>query len=75
MIPAWHPHFDVWAFVFVVGFGYVYIIRRVGPHVSADGPLVTRRQVALFTAGLASLWVVSTGRSTTLPNSACSYST
>jgi len=48
MIPAWHPHFDVWAFVLVVGFGYVYIIRRVGPHLNADGPLVTRRQGHVF---------------------------
>lgn len=59
MIPAWHPHFDVWAFVFVVGFGYVYFIRRIGPYLEVDGPLVSRGQVALFASGLASLWVVS----------------
>ena len=59
MIPAWHPHPDVWAFVFLLGFGYWYEVRRIGPHLDAEGPPVTRRQAAVYTAGVLSLWAVS----------------
>ncbi len=59
MIPAWHPHPDVWAFVFLLGFGYWYAVRRIGPYLDVEGPLVTRRQAAVYTAGVLSLWAVS----------------
>ena len=59
MIPSWHPHPDVWAFVFVLGFGYWYAIRRIGPYLDVEGPLVTRRQAMVFVSGLLSLWAVS----------------
>ena len=59
MIPAWHPHPDVWAVVFVLAFGYWRAIRRIGPLAGVEGPLATRRQVTLFTFGLVSLWAVS----------------
>ena len=59
MIPAWHPHPDVWAFVFLLGFGYWYAVRRIGPHLGVEGPLVTRRQAGVYTAGVLSLWAVS----------------
>ncbi len=59
MIPAWHPHPDVWAVVFLLGFGYAYAIRRIGPYLDIEGPLVTRRQVSLYALGLVSLWAVS----------------
>ena len=59
MIPAWHPHPDVWAFVFVLGFGYWYAVRRIGPYLGVEGPLVTRRQAAVYAFGLGSLWAVS----------------
>ncbi|MXZ07783.1 MAG: cytochrome c oxidase assembly protein [Acidimicrobiia bacterium] len=59
MIPAWHPHYDVWAFVLVVGYGYLHTIRRIGPALGVPKPRVTGKQVALFFSGLVSLWVVS----------------
>ena len=58
-IPAWHPHWDVWAVVFILAFGYTYAIRRIGPHLTRAQPVVTRRQVAAFFAGLVLMWVVS----------------
>lgn len=57
-IPDWHPHFDVWAIVFVLGFGYWYAVTRIGPHVTT-GPTTTRRKAAAFGTGLLVLWLVS----------------
>lgn len=57
---AWHPHFDVWAVLFVLGFGYWYSITRIAPHVlSPQETAVTRPQVVSFVSGLLMLWVVS----------------
>lgn len=45
--------------MFVLGFGYLYAIRRLGPLLNIETPLVTPRQVMLFISGLLSLWAVS----------------
>ena len=58
-IPAWHPHWDVWAILFVLGFGYAFAIRRIGPHMKLTEPVVTKRQIAAFSIGLGLLWIVS----------------
>ncbi len=57
MIPSWHAHVDVWAFVAVIGGGYWYALRRIGPRIGS--PPATGREVMLFCLGLASLWIVS----------------
>ena len=57
--PTWHPHLDVWAVLFILGFGYAYAVRRIGPHLRLRDPVVTRRQALAFAAGLFLLWVVS----------------
>ena len=40
-LPDWHPHWDVWLILFVLGFSYVYAIRRIAPHLALTGPPVT----------------------------------
>lgn len=58
-IPAWHPHWDVWALLFVLAFGYTYAIRRIAPRLDLSEPPVTRRQVGSFTLGLVFMLIVS----------------
>ncbi len=58
-LPPWHPHWDVWAFLFVLAFGYFYADARIRPHVAPTSEPATGRQRAQFVAGLALLWVVS----------------
>jgi len=56
----WHAHPDVWLLIAALGVGYVWAIRRVGPNVVHPiERVVTRRQVAFFTIGLATLWVAA----------------
>ena len=56
----WHPHVEVWVIVVVAAFGYWYLIRRVGPRLTAPGAeIVSRRQVIWFGLGLATLWLAS----------------
>lgn len=58
---AWHPHPDVWLLVALLGGGYAWAVRRVGPKVVHPVErVVSRRQVGAFAAGLASILVVST---------------
>jgi putative membrane protein len=63
-----HPSLDIWQFrahpevwVLVLGLAaaYVYAIRVIGPTAGVVGPIVTRKQVWCFVAGLGLLWVVS----------------
>ena len=57
---AWHPHFDVWALLFVLGFGYWFATKRLAPHVlGPEETVVSKRQVVSFVSGLVILWVVS----------------
>ena len=56
----WHPHPDVWMTVLLLTFGYLYAIRRIGPHkVGPGASVVTNRQVWQWYIGVAALWVVS----------------
>ena len=50
------PHIDVWLLVAGLATGYAALARR---HLRATGETVPRRTVALFTAGLAVLWLAS----------------
>lgn len=55
---TWHPHPDVWLLVGVLGGGYVYAVRRLGPrHVAPGQPVATRAQLAAFSLGIVTLWV------------------
>lgn len=56
-LPSWHPHWDVWAIVFILGVGYWYAVTRIGPIVA--GSRVGRRQALVYAAGVAILWIVS----------------
>lgn len=62
MIDPWRfqLHLEVWLLVaFLVG-AYVYVIRVLGPRaVPAGQPVVTRRQVGCFVAGIGLLWFAS----------------
>jgi putative membrane protein len=58
--PAWQPHPEVWLLVALLGVGYALAINRLGPRLAPAGtPLVTRFQLASFSAGVLALWVAS----------------
>ena len=59
MLPPWHPHFDVWAVVVVLGVGYWYANARLR-RILAPGALgPRRRQWWQWYLGLALIWLVS----------------
>jgi putative membrane protein len=54
------PHPEVWILVVGLVGSALYAVRVVGPKAVRDGsPIVTRRQVGWFAAGLVVLWVAS----------------
>jgi putative membrane protein len=58
--PAWQPHPEVWLLVAVFAVGYALAINKLGPRLAPAGtPVVTRFQVASFSAGILALWVAS----------------
>ena len=58
--PAWAPHPDVWLLVFAVASSYAFAVRRLGPRLAPKGtPVVTRFQLATFSAGLFAIWIAS----------------
>jgi putative membrane protein len=58
--PAWQPHPDVWLLVALIATGYALAVTRLGPRLAPPGtPVVTRFQVASFSAGVLALWVAS----------------
>ena len=58
--PAWQAHPDVWLLVATIAVGYALALTRLGPRLAAPGTtVVTRFQVASFSAGLLALWVAS----------------
>ena len=59
MLPAWHPHFDVWALVFVLAFGYWYAERRLRPVVSPEAPGASTGQKWQWYGAVFALWMVS----------------
>jgi putative membrane protein len=59
-VPHWHAHPDVWLLIAALAGGYAYAVRRIGPRkVHAVERPVTRRQVAVFAAGLVAMWVAA----------------
>lgn len=57
---SWHPHPDVWLVMIGIYAGYLWILRRVGPHhVSPGDSPASRSQVAAFTLGVLSMWLVA----------------
>lgn len=59
MLPPWHPHFDVWAAVLVLGVGYWYANTRLR-RILAPGSLgPRRRQWWQWYLALALIWLVS----------------
>ncbi len=59
-LPAWQPHPDVWLLIALFAVGYAVAINRLGPRLAPPGrPVVTRFQVASFTAGVIALWIAS----------------
>lgn len=59
MVPAWHPHYDVWAIIFVLGVGFAYANVRLRPLIAPLMPGPTRRQWQQWYAGVALMLVVS----------------
>lgn len=59
MLPAWHPHPDVYLVLFMLGFGYWYAHRRIKPHLAPSKPGPTIRQWWQWYGGLAVMWIAS----------------
>lgn len=59
MIPTWHPHYDLWALVFVLGLGYWYANIRIRRHHPPPSPGPTIRQWWQWYLGLGLLWIFS----------------
>jgi putative membrane protein len=58
--PAWAPHPEVWLLVAVIAAAYAFAVKRLGPRLAPVGsPVVTRFQIATFSAGLLAIWVAS----------------
>jgi putative membrane protein len=59
-MPAWHLHPDVLLLVGALGAAYAFAVRRLGPsRVHAVERAATKRQMAAFSAGLATMFVAS----------------
>src|SRR5690348_13654387 len=59
-MPRWHVHAEVLALVAALAFGYVWLIRTVGPKaVHPIERVVSRRQVVAFSSGLFVLLVAA----------------
>lgn len=59
MLPAWHPHYDLWALVAVLAIGYWYANVRIRAHLAPGSPGPAKRQWWQWYGGLASMWLVS----------------
>ena len=58
--PAWQPHPEVWLLIAVFAIGYALAITKLGPRLAPAGtPVVTRFQIASYSAGVLALWVAS----------------
>ncbi len=58
-LPPWHPHWDVWLFVFGLAAAYLYTDLRLRPRLASTADPATTRQRTQFLSGLALVWVVS----------------
>lgn len=59
MLPAWHPHPDVYLLIFVLGGGYWYANARIRRYAAPRSPGPTRRQWWQWYGGLALIAVAS----------------
>lgn len=58
--PGWEAHPDVWLIIGLSAAAYYLLVERVGRLVvPAGSPVVSRRNVAAFSAALALIWIVS----------------
>ncbi len=58
--PTWAPHPDVWLVIAGLAAAYAYAVRRLGPRLAPAGtPVLTRFQLATFSAGVLALWIAS----------------
>ena len=58
--PAWAPHPEVWLLVGTIAAGYCVALKRLGPRLAPTGSaIVTRFQIATFSAGLLAMWIAS----------------
>jgi putative membrane protein len=58
--PSWAPHPDVWLVIAGLAAAYAYADRRLGPRLAPAGtPVLTRFQLATFSAGVLALWIAS----------------
>jgi putative membrane protein len=54
------PHVEVWLLVVFLVASYIYVVRVLGPKAVPDGePVVTRRQLTCFIAGISILWLAT----------------
>ena len=58
-LPAWHPHFDLWALIFVLAVGYWYANTRIRPYAAPGAPGPRRRQWFQWYGGILLMWVAS----------------
>ncbi|MBA3629523.1 MAG: cytochrome c oxidase assembly protein, partial [Actinobacteria bacterium] len=55
---VWVPHPDVWLLVGLLGGGYGWALRTLGPRLAPPGgPAATRGQKSAFFLGLVALWI------------------
>ncbi len=59
LLPVWHPHFDVWALVFILAFGFWYADKRIRPQVAPGRPGATRRQRWQWYSAIVMIYLVS----------------
>jgi putative membrane protein len=59
VLPAWHPHYEVWLLVFVLAYGYWYADRRLRPIVAPGAPAASTAQKLQWYGAVAFLWFVS----------------
>ena len=53
-------HLEVWLLVIFLVASYVYVVRVLGPKAVPIGePVVTRRQLTCFIAGILMLWIAT----------------
>ena len=54
--PEWHPHLDTWAVLGAIELVYLIAVRRAR---TRRATVTSRRQIALFSTGVAVLWLAS----------------